>query len=551
MPAEPPCRMEEGSSTAKNARPTLIRSTSVTQSETRTTAIDIWPAANAFAATYEGGRAQVVATKLVADLETPVSAYLKLARGRAPSFLLESVEGGAVRGRYSIIGLKPDVIWRATADIAEINRSPNTDAAAFVSDDKGTLASLRALLEESRIELDETLPPMAAGVFGYMGYDTVRLIERLPDTPPDILGVPDAILVRPTVMVIFDAVRDEMTVVTPVRPDASMTAAEAYAAAEARLADVVAALDTPLAHGAAAADQTLALDEPVSNTRPVDYMGMVAKAKEYIKAGDIFQVVLSQRFSIPFALPPFALYRALRRLNPSPFLFHLDFGAFALVGSSPEILVRVRGGEVTIRPIAGTARRGATSAEDKILADALLKDPKERAEHLMLLDLGRNDVGRVAEVGSVRVTDQFVIERYSHVMHIVSNVVGRLASYADTVDALMAGFPAGTVSGAPKVRAMEIIDELEKSKRGPYAGCVGYFAADGEMDTCIVLRTALVKDGTLHVQSGAGIVYDSVPENEQQECINKAKAIVHAAEEAIRFASGSASQRTGNKGPWG
>lgn len=523
----------------------------MTQSETRMTGIEIWPAADAFAETYAAGRAQVVATRLVADLETPVSAYLKLAAGRAPSFLLESVEGGAVRGRYSIIGLKPDVIWRATGDTAEFNRTPEKDPSAFVRDDKATLASLRALLDESRIELAETLPPMAAGVFGYMGYDTIRLIERLPDTPPDMLGVPDAILVRPTVMVIFDAVRDEMTVVTPVRPDASTTAAEAYAAAEARLADVVTALDAPLAHGVAAADQTVALDEPTSNTTPAEYMGMVEKAKEYIKAGDIFQVVLSQRFSTPFALPPFALYRALRRLNPSPFLFHLDFGGFALVGSSPEILVRVRNGEVTIRPIAGTARRGATSAEDKLLADTLLKDPKERAEHLMLLDLGRNDVGRVAQVGSVRVTDQFVIERYSHVMHIVSNVVGRLASNADTVDALMAGFPAGTVSGAPKVRAMEIIDELEKSKRGPYAGCVGYFAADGEMDTCIVLRTALVKDGTLHVQSGAGIVFDSVPENEQQECINKAKAIVHAAEEAVRFASGAGAARSGNKGPWG
>lgn len=524
----------------------------MTKPETRRHAcIDTWPATAAFAEIYDGGRAQVVATRLVADLETPVSAYLKLAAGRAPAFLLESVEGGAVRGRYSIIGLKPDIIWRATGERAEINRTAETDPDTFVADARPTLASLRELLDESRIELPETLPPMAAGVFGYMGYDTVRLIERLPNEPTDILGVPDAILVRPTVMVIFDAVRDEMTVVTPVRPTPAASAAAAYAAAQQRLAEVVAALDGPLNHASAAAQDTPALAEPVSNTSPVEYMGMVEKAKEYIKAGDIFQVVLSQRFSTPFALPPFALYRALRRLNPSPFLFHLDFGTFALVGSSPEILVRVRAGEVTIRPIAGTTRRGASSAEDKLLADALLKDPKERAEHLMLLDLGRNDVGRVAEVGSVRVTDRFVIERYSHVMHIVSNVVGRLSTKCDTVDALMAGFPAGTVSGAPKVRAMEVIDELEKSKRGPYAGCVGYFAADGEMDTCIVLRTALVKDGTLHVQSGAGVVYDSVPENEQQECINKAKAIVHAAEEAVRFAGGTGNGPGSNKGAWG
>jgi anthranilate synthase component 1 len=266
-------------------------------------------------------------------------------------------------------------------------------------------------------------------------------------------------------------------------------------------------------------------------------MAMVERAKDYIGAGDAFQIVLSQRFSAPFTLPPFSLYRALRRTNPSPFLFHLDLGGFALVGSSPEILVRVRGGEVTIRPLAGTRPRGATPKEDEGLAQSLLADPKERAEHLMLLDLGRNDVGRVAEIGSVEVTEQFVVERYSHVMHIVSNVVGRLRPDKDAIDALMAGFPAGTVSGAPKVRAMQIIDELEKHKRGPYAGCVGYFSADGQMDTCIVLRTALVKDGVMHIQAGAGLVYDSVPATEQQECINKAQALVRSAEEAVKFAA--------------
>lgn len=523
----------------------------MTMPDPRPTGPEIWPDPAAFAQAYEAGQAQVVSTRLVADLETPVSAYLKLGHGRAPSFLLESVEGGANRGRYSIIGLQPDIIWRARGDTAEINRTALRDAEAFVVDTQPTLASLRTLLNESRIELDEALPPMSAGVFGYMGYDTVRLIENLPDCPPDALDVPDAVLVRPTVMVIFDTVKDEMTVITPVRPISGVTADEAMASARGRLKDVIAALDAPLAHGVTRTDAPLSLEEPISNTSAADYMEMVDKAKAYIRAGDIFQVVLSQRFSTPFSLPPFALYRALRRLNPSPFLFHLDFGNFSLVGSSPEILVRVRNGEVTIRPIAGTARRGTSKSEDAMLADALLRDPKERAEHLMLLDLGRNDVGRVAEVGSVHVTDQFVIERYSHVMHIVSNVVGALARDADTVDALMAGFPAGTVSGAPKVRSMEIIDELEKSKRGPYAGCVGYFAADGEMDTCIVLRTALVKDGTLHVQSGAGIVYDSAPENEQQECINKAKAIVHAAGEAVRFAGGATGRNGANKGPWG
>jgi anthranilate synthase component 1 len=503
----------------------------------RGASIEALPTREAFAKRYRAGDPQVVWTRLVADLETPVSVYLKLAFGKPFSFLLESVEGGASRGRYSVIGLEPDAVWRANGEAAEINRAPISKPKKFTAEGKPTLASLRDFLAESRLELPNELPPMAAGVFGYMGYDTVRLIEKLPEANPDELGVPDAVMMRPTVIVIFDSVKDEISIVTPVRPDAKADADKAYKAALKRLKGVVSALDQPLPHAGALGSKKLAQPEPRSNTTAREFMGMVDKAKEFIRAGDIFQVVLSQRFTAPFTLPPFALYRALRRTNPSPFLFHLDLGSFALVGSSPEILVRLRDGEVTIRPIAGTAPRGATDAEDKALGEALLADPKERSEHLMLLDLGRNDVGRVAEVGSVNVTARFVIERYSHVMHIVSNVVGKLAGKSDAIDALMAGFPAGTVSGAPKVRAMEIIDGLEKAKRGPYAGCVGYFTADGEMDTCIVLRTALVKDGKVIVQAGAGIVFDSVPEKEQQECINKAKAIVRAAEEAVRFAS--------------
>ncbi|MGB3718787.1 MAG: anthranilate synthase component I [Hyphomicrobiaceae bacterium] len=522
-----------------------------------TAGLELSPAFEAFAKKYNAGEPQVVSTRLIADLETPVSAYLKLttAPGRSSrmSFLLESVEGGAVRGRYSIIGIEPDLVWRAFGERAEINTEPREHPDKFVPEEQPTLSALRALLARSAIPLSENLPPMAAGVFGYMGYDTVRLIERLPNPRPDVLGVPDAILMRPTLIIIFDSVKDEMVLVTPVRPSAGVGAEEAYEAARERLLGVATTLQSPLPHDEAGSSQieTLELGEPVSNTTPAEFMAMVERAKEYIAAGDVFQVVLSQRFSMPFPLPPFALYRSLRRLNPSPFLYHLDFGDFALVGSSPEILVRVRRGEVTIRPIAGTARRGATAAEDQALAEALLSDPKERAEHLMLLDLGRNDVGRVAEIGSVKVTEQFVIERYSHVMHIVSNVIGRLDPKKDAIDALMAGFPAGTVSGAPKVRAMEIIDELEKHKRGPYAGCVGYFSADGQMDTCIVLRTALVKDGVMHIQAGAGLVYDSIPENEQQECINKAKALVRAAEEAVRVAGQiPRSSQRGNGGPF-
>ncbi len=511
-----------------------------TRFEASSAVSDAEPRLEGFRAAYAAGRPQLVWTRLVADLETPVSAKLKLCHNTPMSFLLESVKGGAVRGRYSIIGLKPDLIWRAVGDRAEINHNPEVDPESFTPERLGTLASLRALLAMSRVDLPADIPPMAAGVFGYMGYDTVRLIERLPHPRPDVLGVPDAIMMRPTLMVIFDAVKDEMTVATPVRPAEQISAEAAYTDALERLQTVVNALDAPLPHftamSTAHASHAHPAPEPRSNTQPADYLAMVGRAKEYVAAGDIFQVVLSQRFSAPFTLPSFALYRALRRTNPSPFLFHLDFGTFALVGSSPEILVRARDGQVTIRPIAGTRRRGETPEEDRALEAELLADPKERAEHLMLLDLGRNDVGRVARIGSVRVTESFAIERYSHVMHIVSNVVGALDPRHDAIDALMAGFPAGTLSGAPKIRAMEIIDELEKEKRGPYGGCVGYFSADGNMDTCIVLRTALVKDGRMYVQAGAGLVADSIPQSEQDECVLKARGLFKAAEEAVRFA---------------
>jgi anthranilate synthase component I len=496
------------------------------------------PSAEAFAARYAAGEPQVVWTTLVADLETPVSAFLKLADARPMSFLFESVEGGEVRGRYSIIGLDPDIIFRANGAHAEINRMPQKNPAAFAPAEAAPLQALRALIAESRMALPDALPPMAAGLFGYLGYDMVRQMEDSLSAPgTDPIGIPDAILIRPLVVVVFDAVENTLTVVTPVRPQGGVTAKTALARAGERLAAIVDALDRPL-DKASVDNSTGPLDAtPSSNTSAEEFKRMVLRAKQYIVAGDIFQVVLSQRFEAPFALPPFALYRALRRVNPSPYLFFLDFGGFAIAGSSPEILVKTSRGVVTIRPIAGTRRRGDTPHEDKALEAELLADPKERAEHLMLLDLGRNDVGRVAEIGSVKVTDQFFVERYSQVMHIVSTVEGRLRHDCDPLDALAAGFPAGTVSGAPKVRAMQIIDELEKEKRALYAGCVGYFSAGAEMDTCIVLRTALIKDGVMYVQAGAGIVADSDPDFEQQECINKAKALFRAAEEARRFAS--------------
>jgi anthranilate synthase component 1 len=489
-----------------------------------------------FAQLYNSGHPQPVFSRLIGDLETPVSVYLKLGQGREISFLLESVQGGETRARYSIVGIKPDLIWRCQNGRAEINRNARADLTAFEGLPEAPLSSLRTLIASVRMPLPPNLPPMAVGLFGYLGYDMVRLIERLGPPPPDPLNLPDAILIRPTITAVFDNVRDEITVVTPVWPESGIDARAAYARASERLNDTVDDITRGILPPRAASETPASSGEIESNVTHAEYLDIVERAKEYIRAGDVFQVVPSQRFSRPFTLPSFALYRALRRLNPSPFLYHLAFPDFAIVGSSPEILVRLRNGVTTIRPIAGTRPRGKTVAEDVALAEELKNDPKERAEHLMLLDLGRNDVGRVAKVGSVRVTDSFFVERYSHVMHLVSNVEGEIRPDLDALDALAAGLPAGTLSGAPKIRAMQIIDELEKEKRGAvYAGAVGYFAADGSMDTCIVLRTALLKDGMMYVQAGGGVVADGVPEAEYQETVNKAKALFAAADEAQKF----------------
>ena len=497
------------------------------------------PDFESFSRAYDQGRAQVLYRRLVADLETPVSAYLKLGEDRDHAFLFESVQGGETRGRYSIIALNPDLIWRCRDGRCEINRNARTEAGAFAADAMADqpLQSLRALHAETHLALPDGLPPMAVGLFGYLGYDMVRLIEKLPNVPPDRLGLPDAIMMRPTITAIFDSVRDEITIVTPVWPKHGVTARAAHVQAEERLQDIVDLLERPTAPTAEAPPGSTDFGPIESNMTRDEYLAVVARAKEYIKAGDIFQVVPSQRFRRSFTLPPFALYRALRRLNPSPYLYHLALPGFAIVGSSPEILVRLRDGKVTIRPIAGTRPRGRDAAEDSALGEELMADPKERAEHLMLVDLGRNDVGRVARTGAVKVTDSFFIERYSHVMHLVSNVEGDIRDGLDAVDALAAGLPAGTLSGAPKIRAMEIIDEFEKEKRGPYGGAVGYFAADGSMDTAIILRTAIVKDGVMYVQAGGGVVADSDPDAEYQETVNKARALMAAAEEAARFAS--------------
>jgi anthranilate synthase component 1 len=505
--------------------------------------IELSPRRYEFDAAFVEGKAQLLWTKIISDLETPVSALLKLGASAPGSFLLESVEGGDWRGRYSVIGMKPDLIWRVRDGRTEISRGKFSDL-AFKPQKLAPIEGLRRVLADSAIEIPRELPPMAAGLFGFLGYDMVRYVEKLPNVPKDDLQIPEALLVRPSVVAIFDNVAHEITLVTPVRPGREKDSGAAFAAGKARLESAVKALEkrAPVKTNAAAAEP---IDPPQSNTEPDEYRAMVERGKQYARAGDIFQVVPSQRFSAPFPHAPFALYRALRRLNPSPFLFYLNFDDFAIVGSSPEILVRLRDGLVTVRPIAGTRPRGATPADDARLEEELLADPKERAEHLMLLDLGRNDVGRIAKrgkggndprtAGGVRVTQSFGVERYSHVMHIVSNVEGALAPEHDVIDALFAGFPAGTVSGAPKVRAMEIIDELEKSKRGVYAGGVGYFTGNGEMDTCIALRTGVIKNGVLYVQAGGGVVLDSDPQLELEETEHKARALFRAAEEAWRF----------------
>jgi len=493
------------------------------------------PSFDAFAQAWDAGRPQVVWTRLIDDLETPVSAYLKIARGRPYAFLFESVEGGAWRGRYSIVAMKPDLVWRCRGDAAEVAEGEAIAAGAFTPQAGGALDSLRDLVAGSRIELPAGLPPPAAGVYGTLGYDMIRLAEALPNVNPDPLGLPDAVMIRPSIVAVFDAIAQEIVLVTPARPVKGASAKDAWDAANARLDAVLADLRAPMTPPVPGEPEEISFSTPVSRA---DYAQVVEKAKGYIEAGDIFQAVAAHRFRAEFRRDPFALYRSLRRTNPSPFLFYLEFGDFQLVGSSPEILVRLRGGEVTIRPIAGTRPRGATPEEDRALEAELLADPKERAEHLMLLDLGRNDVGRVARIGTVRPTEQFVIERYSHVMHIVSNVVGEIRAGEDALSALLAGLPAGTVSGAPKVRAMEIIDELEPEKRGVYGGGVGYFAANGDMDFCIALRTAVVKDGTLFIQAGGGVVADSDPEAEWLETVNKARALLRAAEDAGRFAGG-------------
>ena len=479
------------------------------------------PSRDAFAVS---DRPQLVCARVINDIDTPVSAFIKAALGKPYAFLFESVQGGEQRGRFSFFGFDPDLVWRSEGDLATLAR----DGEAPKAMPGKPLEALRQLIADTAFDLPEGFPPMTAGLFGYLGYDMVRHVEILGVANPDPIGTPDAIMVRPRTVCVFDQVLQEIIVAALVPPGGS------YDEAEARIAATIADLDGPVPPAPSSTVNIPQIKAELGTDLPV-FASRVRKAKDYILAGDIFQVVVGQRLSAPLPASPFALYRALRRMNPSPFLYFLDFNDHQIVGSSPEILVRLRDGTVTIRPIAGTRPRGKTTAEDLANEQDLLADPKECAEHLMLLDLGRNDVGRVTQSGTIDVTERFIVERYSHVMHIVSNVEGRIRDGLDCIDALMAGFPAGTVSGAPKVRAMEIIDELEDEKRGIYAGAVGYISANGDMDTAIALRTGVVKDGTLHVRAGAGIVMDSVEESEWMETRHKAAAVFRAAEQSVRF----------------
>ena len=498
-----------------------------------------FPDFTTFEGEYARGRSQVLWTQVHGEFETPSSAFLKVQKDHEYSVFFESVRKKQSIGQYSFIGLDPDLIWECRGDRA---RMTLMESGRVIENDT-PLLSLRETLEWSGMRFPSRLPPMAAGLFGFMSYDIVRFFERLPNRNPDPLKIPEAVFIRPKIVIVLDhdAATHTLTLITPIWRDSrdparvTVSAERAYQESKDRLIEILGHLDRQIfSH----LDRTRTLTGSIE-VKPLmsreEYCEVVERAKRYIYQGDILQIVPSQRFEGRFLAPPFTFYQALSRLNPSPFSFYLRLKEFVLVGSSPEILVRVRDNEVTIRPIAGTRRRGRTPREDRVLKKELLSDPKELSEHLMLLDLGRNDVGRVSKIGSVRVTNQMKVDYYSHVMHIVSNIKGRLLSECTALDALMAGFPAGTVSGAPKIRAMEIIDELERFRRSFYAGCVGYFSSNGSMDTCISIRTALIKDEKIYIQAGGGVVAESVAEDEYEETLNKAQVLIRAAEKAHEF----------------
>ncbi|HXW83200.1 MAG TPA: anthranilate synthase component I [Candidatus Binataceae bacterium] len=473
-----------------------------------------------------------VSREIAADLETPVSAFLKTARGDY-AFLLESVRGGEKWGRYTFLGSEPHSVIRARANRLDIVRPGRGVEVRAITN---PFEELRAEVKRFRAPELPELPRFFGGAVGFLAYDVVRCFEKVPESVQDDLGVPDLYMMLTDTVLMFDNVRQTMRIICnlPLGDYGSVRAA--YHSAEIKIDEIVERLKAPVAPPRLEGASAVANDASIaSNMTREGYMTMVSAAKDYIAAGDVIQVVPSQRFEAPLTAHPFNIYRSLRTINPSPYMFYVRLGDFTLVGASPEVMVRVEGRDITLRPIAGTIRRGATDAEDRANEHTLLADPKERAEHVMLVDLGRNDVGRVAEIGSVRVTEYMLVERYSHVMHIVSNVVGKLSPQYDAFDAFRATFPQGTVSGAPKIRAMEIIDELESVRRGVYAGAVGYFSYTGNTDTAIALRTLLIKGDRVYIQAGGGVVADSDPAAEYEESVNKARAMVRALQAARDF----------------
>ena len=472
---------------------------------------------------------QILIKNLIADVETPISCLLKLKKNQKYSFLLESVEGGSLRGRYSLLGCDPDIVWEVKKNTALIKYYYNNYNYKV---SKEPVQSLKDIIEISKFDKGNIETPYPILV-GYLGYPMIKYMEKINLENKDTINIPDSILIRPKIVTVFDNIKDNIAVMTVVYPSDDRNFETIFDQSQKLLETKVSQLKESLIQ-----IKTKDIESDLnfkSNYSKEEYFSIIAKAKKYINEGDIFQVVTSQRFETNYDLEATSLYRSLRRLNPSPYLVNLNFNDIGLVASSPELLVQLRKGKVTIRPIAGTSKRGRNANEDLDLSKDLLTDQKELAEHLMLLDLGRNDVGRVSQNKSVKVTEKMIIEYYSHVMHIVSNVEGKIDTKYDAVDALKAGFPAGTVSGAPKIRAIEIIEELENLNRSFYGGCMGYFDSNGDMDTCISLRSGLVKNKKLYIQAGGGVVYDSNPEDEYQETINKAGALMAAAKDSYKY----------------
>ncbi len=483
-----------------------------------------------FISNYKKNIPQVLEKKLIADTETPFSSLLKINKGEKYSFLLESVEGGSKRGRYSLLGCSPDLIWSVKNGKASIKYFGHNHNYKISKD---PIKGLRELVNLSKIKKNSKYAPHPTLV-GYLGYPMIQYMENIKLNNYDNIKIPEATLIRPKVVAVFDNIKDIISVIAVSYPSLKFSPEKAYSKTKTLLNKTIKKLEKGILNKDFKNNNKNKLNFK-SNIKKEEFYKLVKKSKKYIKNGDIFQVVLSQRFETEYNLKSIDLYRSLRRLNPSPYLVNLNFDKFGIVASSPELMVQLRNNKITIRPIAGTRRRGKNASEDIILSKDLLSDKKELAEHLMLLDLGRNDVGRVSKKSSIKVTEKMIIEYYSHVMHIVSNVEGKINNKYDAIDALIAGFPAGTVSGAPKIRSMEIIEELENLNRSFYAGCMGYFDSNGDMDTCISLRTGLVKNNKLYVQAGAGIVYDSIPKNEHQEILNKAGALMAAAEDSYKF----------------